>query len=309
MENCIRYGPNAGQRHIFGVTPPRYYGTLARGEAAESRAPGKHGREGLPFTVNSMSMGLSVASADQARQKGPADHDAEAPGSVAGRPAQVVDRPGGGNHPPADASNTRAAGAAMRTFREEPATFWSMVTKQSVVAQAAEISALEGFEAVTADRLAGEMEVTLGEVSTHFATDELLQQSIVWAGADVFRRAVTEPANAVPEGIERLRALLSHWVDYAESDAYRGGFVGGAADLPGHIRDLIAEIARSWIETLAGHVGLAVEQGHLPPATDPHQVAFEVHGLVQEANWTFGVLGDRNAYNRARTGIEHRIGR
>ena len=182
-----------------------------------------------------------------------------------------------------------------------------MVTRQSIVARATVISADEGFEAVTAARLAGEMGVAVGEVLTHFATDELLQQSIVWAGADVFNQAVTEPAASAPDGIERLRALLSHWVDYAESDAYRGGFVGGAADLPEHIKDLIAQIARSWIETLAGHARLAVEQGDLPPGTDPHQVTFEVHGLVQEANWTFGVLGDEEAYNRARRGIENRL--
>jgi len=183
-----------------------------------------------------------------------------------------------------------------------------MITRDEVVAAAADVSAAEGFEAVTLERLSQDLEVPVPEVAEHFASDELLQQSIVWAGADVFKKAVTEPAGAAPPGIERLRALLSHWVDYAESDAYRGGFVGGAGDLPGHIRDLIAEIARSWIETLAEHARLAAEQGDLPSATDPHQVAFEVHGLVQEANWTFGVLGDRNAYDRARNGIRHRVG-
>ena len=183
-----------------------------------------------------------------------------------------------------------------------------MIARRKVVGAAAELSAAEGFEAVTVDRLAEELDVPATAVSEHFASDESLQQSIVWAGADVFNQAVTEPAASAPDGIERLRSLLSRWVDYAESDAYRGGFVGGAADLPGHIRDLIAEIARSWIETLAEHARLAVEQGDLPPGTDPHQVAFEVHGLVQEANWTFAVLGDRNAYNRARNGIRHRVG-
>ena len=183
-----------------------------------------------------------------------------------------------------------------------------MATSQSIVGRAAEISAHEGFEAVTVERLCMDLGVPEREVAEHFVSDEVLQQSIVWAGADVFKRAVTEPAGAAPPGIERLRALLSHWVDYAESDAYRGGFVGGAADLPEHIKNLIAEIARSWIETLAEHARLAVEQGELPPGTDPHQVAFEVHGLVQEANWTFGVLSDRNAYNRARRGIENRLG-
>ena len=184
-----------------------------------------------------------------------------------------------------------------------------MITREELVGVAAALSATEGFEAVTVERLSEDLGVPEREVSEHFGSDELLQQSIVWAGADVFDKAVREPANDAPDGIERLRVLLSQWVDYAESDAYRGGFVGGAADLPGHIRDLIARIARSWIETLAGHARLAVEHGELPPGTDPHQVAFEVHGLVQEANWTFGVLGDRSAYNRARAGIEHRIGR
>ena len=183
-----------------------------------------------------------------------------------------------------------------------------MVTAEDIVAIATEMSAADGFEAATVGTVAGELRVAERDITEHFATDELVQQSIVWAGADVFKRAVTEPAGAAPPGIERLSALLSHWVDYAESDAYRGGFVGGAADLPEHIKDLIARIARSWIETLAGHARLAVEQGDLPPGTDPHQITFEVHGLVQEANWTFGVLGDRNAYNRARAGIEHRLG-
>ena len=184
----------------------------------------------------------------------------------------------------------------------------SMVTRDEVVGAAADLSAAEGFEAVTVHRLAGVLGADATEIVAFFATDTLLQQSIVRAGAEVFRKAVTEPASTAPEGIERLRSLLGHWVDYAESAAYKGGFVGGAAHLPDHIRDLIAEIARSWIETLAGHARLAIEQGALPPGTDPHQIAFEVHGLVQEANWTFSVLGDPSAYDRARRGIEHRLG-
>lgn len=183
-----------------------------------------------------------------------------------------------------------------------------VLSAEEITAAAAGVSAADGFEAVTLERLSKDVGVPERAVSEHFTTDDLLQQSIVRAGAKVFNEAVTEPAGAAPNGIERLRALLSRWVDYAESDAYRGGFVGGAADLPDHIKNLIAEIARSWIETLAGQARLAVEQGHLPPGTDPHQVAFEVHGLVQEANWTFGVLGDRSAYDRARTGIEKRLG-
>jgi AcrR family transcriptional regulator len=188
------------------------------------------------------------------------------------------------------------------------AIFWPMIARDELVGAAAAVSAAEGFEAVTVERLSGDLGVPKREISEHFATDESLQQSIVWAGARVFTEAVTEPAGAAPDGIERLRALLEHWVDYAESDAYRGGFVGGAANLPGHIKDLIAEIARSWIKTLAGHARVAVQQGDLPPGTDPHQVAFEVHGLVQEANWTFGVLGDEEAYDRARRGIRRRVG-
>lgn len=182
-----------------------------------------------------------------------------------------------------------------------------MVTREEVVGAAAELSAAEGFEAVTVDRLAAELGTAATEISAHFATDTLLQQSIVRAGADVFRKAVAEPASNAPEGIERLKSLLGHWVDYAESAAYKGGFVGGAADLPDHVRHLIAEIARSWIETLAGHARLAIEQGALPRDTDPDQIAFEVHGLVQEANWTFNVLGDQSTYDRARRGINRRL--
>ena len=81
-----------------------------------------------------------------------------------------------------------------------------MVTEKEVTTAAA-----EGFEAVTISKLADELGVAAGDISAHFATDELLQQSIVRAGADVFKKAVTEPAAAAPEGIEKLRALLSRW--------------------------------------------------------------------------------------------------
>ena len=206
-----------------------------------------------------------------------------------------------------DRTNRSAHAHYGTRLADSTAIFWPMVTKDEVAAAAAEVSAADGFEAVTVERLAEDLRVPEREVSDHFPTNELLQQSIVWVGAHVFKKAVTEPASAAPEGIERLRALLSNWVDYAESDAYRGGFVGGAADLPEHIKALIARIARSWIETLAGNARLAIEQCELPAETDPHQIAFEVHGLVQEANWAFRVLGDDQAYDRARRGIHDRL--
>ena len=225
------------------------------------------------------------------------------------RPRRFSRSSGAQAQPRFDRINRSAHAGYGTRLADHTAIFWPMVTKDELAGAAAEVSAAEGFGAVTVDRLARKLGVSDNHISGLFATDELLQQSIVWAGADVFSAAVTERAAAAPEGIGRLRALLSHWVDYAESDAYRGGFVGGAADLPDHIRELIAEIAQSWITTLAGHARLAIEQSELPAETDPHQIAFEVHALVQEANWTFRVLSDEEAYNRARRGIEHRLGR
>ena len=178
-----------------------------------------------------------------------------------------------------------------------------------ITARAAEIAGDGGFESATIGRLAAELGLDKSEVSAHFATDELLQQSIVHAGAEVFREHVTDRAADAPEGIEKLRALLFRWVDYAQSDAYKGGFVGGAAELPDHIRDLIASMAQGWVDRLADLARIAVEERALSPDTDPEQVAFEVHGLVQEANWAFRVLSDQHAYDRARRGIEHRVGR
>ena len=184
----------------------------------------------------------------------------------------------------------------------------AMATKQDITTAAAELSGAEGFEAVTISRLSGDLGVSAADVAVYFPTDEQLQESIVHAGADVFREHVTEPSADAPEGIEKLTAWLLTWVDYAESDAYRGGFVGGAATLPDHIKELTASLAASWIEQLADQARIAVEAGDLPPGTDPAQIAFEVHGLVQEANWTFGVLGDEMAYERASRGILHRLG-
>ncbi len=183
-----------------------------------------------------------------------------------------------------------------------------MLQRQPIVSAAGDIALCEGFEAVTTTRLAIELDLSDDDVASYFATDEALQQSIVHAGADIFREHVTDRADSAADGIEKLRALMLRWVDYAEGDAYRGGFVGGAASLPAHVTEVIASIAQSWVDTLAEHADIAVGHGTLPEGTDPRQVAFELHGLVQEANWTFGVLGDKRAYDRARRGIEHRLG-
>ena len=176
-----------------------------------------------------------------------------------------------------------------------------------LVTRAAEIADAEGFQAVTITRLATELGANASDITVHFETAELAREAIVWAGVDVFAKHVTERASTASDGIAKLRSLLLYWIDYAESEAYRGSFVAGAGELPNHLRELIATLARSWLDTLAEHARLAVEGQALPATTDPHQLAFEVHGLVQEANWAFGVLGDEDAYDRARRGINNRL--
>lgn len=63
------------------------------------------------------------------------------------------------------------------------------------------------------------------------------------------------------------------------------------------MRDAFRGGVRAWLDELERQAALA-------GAPDPAQLAFELHALAQGANSAFQLLGDREAFARARTAIE-----
>ena len=115
-------------------------------------------------------------------------------------------------------------------------------------------------------------------------------------------------------GIERLRAMAESWICYVEGEHFSGGcfFWAASAEFdgrPGEVRDLIAKLTGTWLDSLQAEARLAQRLGEIGPSEDPEQLAFELHAFVQEANWAFQLLRREDAFSRARLAVSDRIAR
>jgi AcrR family transcriptional regulator len=182
--------------------------------------------------------------------------------------------------------------------------------RTSVLDQATHVASVEGLTGVSFGLLAEHTLVPKSALQTLFRTKEELQLAIIKAAVDVFARTVFAPAEQRPEGLPRLRALMSAWVDYLQE--FEGGciFAAGASELDGHpgpVRDALAQAVNAGDALITRDVNLAIRLGELPPDTDPEQLTFELHAMILQANHNRQLLQRDDALERARIAIEQRL--
>ena len=83
--------------------------------------------------------------------------------------------------------------------------------------------------------------------------------------------------------------MCEAWAAYLDGDVFPGGCFLTAASFEfdgrsGPVRDAIESAMDLWLRVLARDARTAVENGDLPPGTDPEQVAFELNALAVGAN-------------------------
>jgi AcrR family transcriptional regulator len=176
------------------------------------------------------------------------------------------------------------------------------VTRAAILERAVDLASVEGLEALSIGRLAGELEMSKSGLFAHFGSKQELQLAIVEAAAQRFRRAVIDPVGDVPDGGERLRAMTSAYISHLESDCYSGGCFWAATsieydDRPGPVRDAIAGALDAWLGELE-------RQARLGGASDPERLAFELYALVMGANSRFRLSGDPRVFAYARDAAE-----
>ena len=184
--------------------------------------------------------------------------------------------------------------------------------RQQILARAVDIASAEGLEGLTIGRLASELEMSKSGLFGHFGSKQELQLAAVVYARDVFLQEIIVPAEQRARGLGRLVAYLERWLSYIERSVFRGGcfFAAASAEFdsrPGNVRYLIAELTGAWLRMLEEEIRAAVSAGDLQSGTDAKQLAFELHALVQEANWAFRLLDDAEAFERARRGVRARL--
>jgi AcrR family transcriptional regulator len=171
-------------------------------------------------------------------------------------------------------------------------------TRGAILDRAVDLASSEGLEGLTIGRLARELDMSKSGLFAHFGSKEGLQLATVEAAAQRFLDDVVLPAQDAEEGAPRLRAYCESFVSYMERRVFPGGCFWSAAgtefdDRPGPVRDAVQGAVAAWLDEIA-------RQAKLAGVKDPRQLAFEVYAVGQGANTAHRLLGDDQAYARAR---------
>lgn len=184
---------------------------------------------------------------------------------------------------------------ASRTASDQPST------RERILEHSVQIASAEGLESLTIGRLAADLGMSKSGLFGHFGSKEELQLATIEAGSEIFGRTVIRPARDVPEGAERLAALVGNFVDYLEQATFEGGCFWGSVQAefdnrPGPVREMIKEKLSVWLDVLR-------EQATAAGVADPEQMTFELYSICQGANLQYQLFGDAEIFARARAAL------
>ena len=186
-------------------------------------------------------------------------------------------------------------------------------TRESILRTAVELATVEGIDGITIGRLARELDMSKSGLFAHFGSKEELQLATIDTAREIFVDTIIAPAREAERGLPRLEALMELWMQYMEREVFRGGCFFDAvrgeynSRPPGPVRDAVWADFASWSEILVNRVKAAQAAGHLDPAADPEQVAYELDALGGGANVRFQLDRDEAWFDRAREAIRARL--
>ncbi|MGO4617626.1 TetR/AcrR family transcriptional regulator [Nocardia sp. 2YAB30] len=180
-------------------------------------------------------------------------------------------------------------------------------TRAAVLRQAVDIASLDGLTGLSFGRLATDTGLSKAGIQTLFRTKEALQLAAVDYARDRFIEAVVEPARPAAHGVARLRALVGHWMVYAETPLFAGGCFRVATmaeydSKPGPVRDALFRDQRDWVGLLERELRFAVSAGEIA-ALDTDLIAFQIDAVLCATNTALRI-GDIEAADRARRSID-----
>ena len=187
-------------------------------------------------------------------------------------------------------------------------------TRAAVTQAAVEHASVEGLEGLTIGGLAGETEMRKSSVFSLFGSKQELQRAALDAAVEQFTREVWEPVADERPGLPRLLALCDSWLDYHQREVMPGGCFLTTATIeydarPGPLRDATAATMEQWLGVLEREAATAVEEGDLPPDTDPADVAFQLNALAAAASYGFQLWREPEVFDRARRSMRRALQR
>ena len=181
-------------------------------------------------------------------------------------------------------------------------------TRAAILDAALGLASHMGLEGLSIGALAEVTQMSKSGVFAHFGSREELQISVIREYHAKFEEEVFYPAMREARGLPRLRSLFERWVKRVSVEIDSGCiYISGAVefdDRPGPVRDALASMVVAWHGALERAIRIAVEEGHLVPATDAMQMLFELHGLILALHHDARFLRQPGALERAQRAFE-----
>lgn len=198
---------------------------------------------------------------------------------------------------------------SQRPARTAAALQKGQATRAAILDAALGLASHMGLEGLSIGALAEVTQMSKSGVFAHFGSREELQISVIREYHAKFEEEVFYPALKQPRGLPRLRALFERWIKRVSVEIDSGCiYISGAVefdDRPGPVRDALASMVRDWHGALERAIRIAVDEGHLRPATDATQMLFEIHGLILALHHDARFLRLPGAMERVHRAFEH----
>ncbi len=203
---------------------------------------------------------------------------------------------------------TTPTDAAVRPAQAQPK---GRQTRAAILEAALGLASHMGLEGLSIGALAELMQMSKSGVFAHFGSREELQISVIREYHARFEDEVFRPSMAEPRGLPRLRTLFERWIRRVSVEIDSGCiYISGAVefdDRPGAVRDALAAMVKAWHAALEKAIRLAVDEGHLRPDTDAHQMLFEIHGLILSLHHDARFLRVPGALDRAHLAFDRML--
>ncbi|MFI9255407.1 TetR/AcrR family transcriptional regulator [Streptomyces sp. NPDC053069] len=175
--------------------------------------------------------------------------------------------------------------------------------REIVLRRAVDIASLDGLDDVSFGRLATDTGMSKAGIQTLFKSKEVLQLGTIDQARDMFVDAVVRPAWAAAPGVERLRSLVEHWIEYATAPLFEGGCfrvanIARFDSKPGVIRDALFRDQQEWLGTIEKELRNAVDAREIAEL-DIDLAVFQIDSALCAANTALR-LGDEDVVAKVR---------
>lgn len=175
------------------------------------------------------------------------------------------------------------------------------------------MATIDGLEGLSIGNLASSLGMSKSGLYAHFGSKQDLQLATVDEAGRIFQAEVVERALSAEAGRDQLVAFCDAFFDYLERRTFPGGCFFAAAVLemgsrPGPVKERVAQFQAGFVALIRQFAVTALEQRQLPTDEDPHQLAFELNGIILATHVSFVLHENPAALHMARQVVRRRLG-